>query len=247
MRPTRAMRLLMGAILMCATTLVSAQSLNIVDTFGGRQLKPRHFNDLDGAFVVEHGVVRRSGDEGIYSEDRHYITTARSDYLAFDWTYELTFRSPTDGPPDILFIGIGSGRPDPTYFNEPANSLTFRIHQGWIDGRVDVAGHPTEPQFTYFAEAIGALPGHPDRPYTDYTARISKTGDSVEFSICELMPNKRSKSRDSVRKCEPLFSHSVADMTAAAPFLSVGNSYLFFGNGSGSYSYTRARVTVFGK
>jgi hypothetical protein len=241
MKPTRALRLLIGAVLICAAELVSAESLNIVDNFAGHHLKPKHFNDLDGAFIVEDGVVRRSGDEGIYSEDRHYVTTVRSDYLAFDWTYEVTFRSQTDGPPDILFIGLGAARPDPTYFNEPANSLTFRIHQGWIDGRVDVAGHPIGPQFTYFAEAIGALPGHPGRPYTDYTARISKVGDSIELSICELTP-KRSKSRDS--KCEPQFSHSLADIAIAAPFLGAGNTFLFFGNGSGSYSYTRAKVVV---
>jgi hypothetical protein len=243
MRLIGAMQWLTGAVLMCAAALVSAESLNIVDNFGGHHLKPRHFNDLDGAFVVERGVVRRSGDEGIYSENRHYITTVRSDYLAFDWTYEVTFRSPTDGPSDILFIGIGSGRPDPSYFNEPANSLTFRIHQGWIDGRVDVAGHPTGPQFTYFAEAIGALPGHPGRSYSQYTARISKAGESLEFSICEFAP-KRTNSPNSTRRCEPQFSHSISDISLAAPFLSIGNSYLFFGNGSGSYSYTKAKVFV---
>src|SRR6187431_1624531 len=76
-----------------------------------------HFNDLDGAFVMENGEVRRSEHEGIYTEDRHYLTSARSDYLSSDWIYEVTVRSPSDGPPDILYIGIGSGRPDPTYFN----------------------------------------------------------------------------------------------------------------------------------
>jgi hypothetical protein len=243
MTPMRGIRLITGTVLMCVATIASAASLNIVDNFGGQHLNPKHFNDLDGAFVVARGVVRKSADEGIYSEDRHYITTTRSDYLAFDWTYELIFRSPTDGPPDILFIGIGSGRPDPSYFNEPANSLLFRIHQGWIDGRVDVAGHPIGPEFSYFAEAIGALPGHPGSAYTDYRARISKTGDSIEFSICELM-SKSSKSANGARRCEPQFSHSIADIGEAAPFLSVGNTYLFFGNGSGSYSYTKAKITV---
>ena len=243
MNHKRAIRLLIGLVLVFAAALVNGESLNLVDNFGGHHLNTRHFSDLDGAFVVEHGVVRRSGDEGIYSEDRRYVTTIRSDYLAFDWTYEVTFRSPTDGPPDILFIGMGSGRPDPTYFNEPANSLTFRIHQGWIDGRVDVAAHPIAPQFTYFAEAIGALPGHPGRAYTEYTAQISKTGDSIEFSICEVVP-KPSQSSNSARGCQPLFSHSIADIAEAAPFLSMGNSYLFFGNGSGSYSYTKAKIDV---
>ena len=89
-----------------------------------------NFNDLDGAFVVSNGAVRRSEHVGIYTEDRHYLTTTPSDYLLSDWVYEVTVRSPIYGPPDILFIGIGSARPDPTFFNEAANSLSF----GYIKG-----------------------------------------------------------------------------------------------------------------
>jgi hypothetical protein len=104
-----------------------------------------------------------------------------------------------------------------------------------------VAAHPTGPQFTYFAEAIGALPGDASRPLTEFRARITKVGTSVEFSICKRIP-KRSNSTHGGQTCEPQFSHSIADIDAAAPFLSPGNSYLFFGNGSGSYSYTKAVV-----
>jgi hypothetical protein len=41
----------------------------------------------------------------------------------------------------------------------------------------------------------------------------------------------------------PQFSHEVLDVAAAAPFLNSGNSYLFFGNGSGSYGYTKATIS----
>jgi hypothetical protein len=195
-----------------------------------------HFNDLDGAFVMANGEARRSEHEGIYTEDRHYLTSARSDYLSSDWIYEVTVRSPSDGPPDILYIGIGSGRPDPTYFNEAANSLMFRIHQGWIGGRVDVAAHPTGPEFTYFAEAIGTLPAHSGKDFTEFTARIAKVGNTIEFSICTCPSDSE--------PCEPEFFDKILDVSAAAPFLSSGNTYLLLGNGSGSYVFTKATISA---
>jgi hypothetical protein len=174
----------------------------VVKIAGNNEFKD--FNDLDGAFVEANGEVRRSEHQGIYTEDRHYVTTTRSDYLLSDWIYEVTVRSPSNGPPDILYIGIGSARPDPTYFNESANSLMFRIHQGWIDGRVDVAAHPTGPDFTYFAEAVGALPADSSTEFTEFTARIAKVGNAIELSIC-----KRVADPDG---CEPQFSHEVLDV-----------------------------------
>jgi hypothetical protein len=196
------------------------------------------FNDLDGAFVMANGEARRSEHEGIYTEDRHYLTSARSDYLSSDWIYEVTVRSPSDGPPDILYIGIGSGRPDPTYFNEAANSLMFRIHQGWIDGRVDVAAHPTGPEFTYLAEAIGALPAPTGSDFTEFTARIAKVGNTIKFSIFNICTCPSDS-----ELCWPDFSHEILDVSAAAPFLSSGNTYLLLGNGSGSYVFTKATIT----
>ena len=197
------------------------------------------FNDLDGAFVMANGEARRSEHEGIYTEDRHYLTSTRSDYLSSDWIYEVTVRSPSDGPPDILYIGIGSGRPDPTYFNEPANSLMFRIHQGWIGGRVDVAAHPTGPEFTYFAEAIGTLPAHSETEFTEFTARIAKVGNTIEFSIFNVCTCPSDS-----EICGPGFFHEILDVSAAAPFLSSGNTYLFLGNGSGSYVFTDATISA---
>jgi len=192
------------------------------------------FNDLDGAFVVANGEARRSQHEGAYTEDRHYLTSTRSDYLLSDWSYEVTVRSPSNGPPDILFIGIGSGRPDPTFFNEPANSLEFRIHQGWIGGRVDVAANPTGGNWTYAVPAIGFIPADSGTEFKEFTARITKVGNTIKFSICKCPSDST--------PCEPEFFNEIPDVSAAAPFLISGNTYLFFGNGSGSYLFTKATI-----
>jgi hypothetical protein len=150
--------LVAAVILLCSFDAQSAQRF-FVDEFEGEQLNAEHFNDLDGAFVVGNSEARRTAYANDYTEDRHYVTTTLADYLDHDWTLELTVRSPNDGPPDILFIGIGSGRPDPTYFNEPGQAVLFRIHQGWIDGRVDVGAHTNGGEFNYFAESVGNLRG----------------------------------------------------------------------------------------
>ena len=85
----------------------------------------------------------------------------------------MTVRSPSNGPPDILFIGIGSGKPDPTYFNQPANSVAFWIYQGWMGGEVIVAGHPTGLT-VYNPRSIGTLPADSGTEFTEFTARITK-------------------------------------------------------------------------
>lgn len=228
---------LAGVILLCSFSAVSAQRF-FVDEFEGEQLNAERLNDLDGAFVVRNSEVRRTAYANEYTEDRHYVTTALADYLLHDWTLEVTVRSPNDGPPDILFIGIGSGRPDPTYVNEPGQSVLFRIHQGWIDGRVDVAAHTTGGEFNYFAESIGTLTGEADEQFNRFTAHITKVGNSIRFRICE----NPSQGTAPWTVCEREFSREIDDLSSIAPFLGSGNSFLFFGNGSASYSYERVAL-----
>jgi hypothetical protein len=228
---------LVGVLLLCCAAANSADRFFIED-FTDERLNENRFSDPDDAFAVRQGQVRRAAHLGEYTEDRHYVRSALANYLSDDWTYEITVRSPNDGPPDILFIGIGSAEPDPTYFNEPGNSLLFRIHQGWIDGRVDVAAHPLAPTFTYFGEQIGALRGKEGQQFNRFTARITKIGNSMRFSICENPLQGRVPWTQCIRE----FRHDVENVAEAAPFLENGPSYLFFGNGSGSYSYERAAV-----
>ena len=224
-------------ISLCSFEAQSAQRF-FVDEFEGEQLNAEHFNDLDGAFVVRNGEVRRTAYANDYTEDRHYVTTTLADYLDHDWTLEVTVRSPNEGPPDILYIGIGSGRPDETYFNEPGQSVLFRIHQGWIDGRVDVAAPTSGGEFNFFAESIGSLTGEAGEQFNRFTARITKIGNSIRFRICE----NPSQGTAPWTVCEREFSREIDDLAAVAPFLGNGNSFLFFGNGSASYSYERVAL-----
>ena len=122
------------------------------------------------------------------------------------------------------------GVPDAEYFNEPRNSVNFRIHQGefafFTGWRVDVAAHSSGfGVFTYFAEGVGFLPPGPDGGI--FTARIRKTGTQATFEILDL---------DS-----PIVVN-IPDLDAAAPFLGTSASRIFFGNASSAYSYGEMRV-----
>ena len=207
----------------------SAESRYFVARFMDAKLS-NQLEDADAGFQLGNGNIRRTGDEGPQSANRHYVTTLRSDYASEDWSYEITFVSPPNAPDDILFIGVGEGVPDGEYFNEPQNSINFRIHQGefafFTGWRVDVAAHGVGyGVFTYFAEAVGYLPPGPDGGI--FTARIRKTGTQATFEILDANP--------------PIVV-TIPDIVAAAPFLGSSASRIFFGNASGAYAYGDMRV-----
>jgi len=208
--------------------LVCAQSAYFVDRFMGATLG-NHLQDVNSEFLLGKGYVHRGGNEGPASANRHYITTVRQDYISRDWTYDITFFSPIFAPDDILFIGFGEAVQDDSYFNEPRNSLMFRIHQGqfafFTNWRVDVAAHTVGPAiYTYFNEAVGFLPANlPDGGL--FTARIRKSGKEVTFQILDT----------------PILV-IIPDVSIAAPFLSQSNSRIFFGNASTEYLFSDMRV-----
>jgi hypothetical protein len=213
------------------TESAEGRSQFFVERFTGAKLSA-HLQDTDSEYQLEKGSIHRKGEEGPASANRHYITTVRHDYASGDWMYEITFFSPLFAPDDILFIGVGEALPDPEYFNEPRNSLNFRIHQGefafFTNWRVDVAAHSVGfGEFTYFDMAIGFLPPNgPDGGL--FTARIRKIGSQLTFEILDTDP--------------PIVT-TVADLASAAPFLDATNSRIFFGNASGAYAYGDMRVS----
>lgn len=183
-------------------------------------------HDADGAFVVSREGVRRRGNEPAGSAQRHYITSDFSDYLASDWTFEVTFQTSANAPDDVLFIGFGEGSPDGTFFGEPRDSVNFRIHQGrtafdtgW---RVDVAAHDEGfLSFPYIVTA-GYLPGAEGGTHI---ARIRKVGNQVSFEILGSG-----------------IAVVISDLAAAAPFLNGSPVRIFFGNASSAYAFSDARV-----
>ncbi len=179
------------------------------------------WEDADGAFYFSGGF-RRTGNEPGQSTNRHYMRTVRSDCASTDWTFQITFHTPANAPDDIIFIGLGEAVPDSSSFNEPRNSLNFRIHQGTTafgtGWDVDVMAHDIgNLHWTYANQALGSLPGANGGTFT---AQIGKNGHQVTFSILDTA-----------------IVATIPDIGAAAPFLYTSASRLLFGNASGAYSF----------
>jgi hypothetical protein len=190
-----------------------------------------HLQDADEAFVVEGGLIRRidvaPNPAPCCQGTRHYLRTERSDYLTLDWTYEITFNAPANAPDELLFIGFGEAVPDPLFYEEPRNSVTFRIHQGLTGASdpgwwVNVVAHDVGYfSFTYDRDAgyIGGPSGG------TYTARIRKVDTRVTFEILGTD-----------------IAVTIPDIIAAAPFLNQVPTRIFFGNALGNYSFSDMRV-----
>ena len=126
------------------------------------------------------------------------------------------------GPDDIVFIGLGDATPDGSFYNEPRNSVNFRIHQGLTSfgngWDVDLVAHDVGNfHWTYSNMGVGALPGAAGGTHT---VQISKHGTQATFEILDAG-----------------IGATIPDLTIAAPFLYTGPSSIFFGNASSAYVF----------
>ena len=216
---------LASAAALVAGSHAAAQAQSFVEPLRAGVLSA-NLRDTDSAFVISSEGARRRANQPAGSAERHYITTEAADYLSRDWTYEITFQTSSNAPDDVVFIGFGEGVPDDTFFNEPRNSVTFRIHQGLTafgtDWRVDVAVHDVGfLSFPYLA-TVGNLPGAGGGTHI---ARIRKVGAQVSFEILGSG-----------------IVGIIPDIGAAAPFLNGLPTRIFFGNASSAYSFSDVRV-----
>jgi hypothetical protein len=187
--------------------------------------------DADGAFQIDSGGIRRTGNEPGQSSNRHYMKTAQSDFVSSDWTCQITFHTPANAPDDIIFIGLGEAVPDSSFYNEPRNSLNFRIHQGTtgfgVGWDVDVMAHDVGYfHWTYSNQGVGSLPSAQGGTFT---AQIRKTGSQTTFEILDTA-----------------IIVTVPDLRIAAPFLYTSASRIFFGNASGGYFFDDPLVVAGG-
>ena len=219
---------LIAAILLLLVEPLAAAARFFIARFDGHKL-PAHLEDVDAAFVVSGGTVRRttSGQPvGYASAERHYVRTERADYLSTDWTYEITFTTPAYSVDDLLFIGFGEAVPDPLFFDEPRNSIYFRIHLG-MNGfggtwNVDVMAHDIGVFSNTYWVGLGTLGGPAGGTYT---ARIRKVGPQVTFEILGT----------------PLWV-AIPDIAAAAPFLHDVPVHVFFGAANTAYPFDDMRL-----
>ena len=178
--------------------------------------------DADGAFQIDAGGIRRTGNEPAQSSNRYYMRTVQSDLAFSDWRCLITFHTPANAPDDIIFLGLGEAVPDSSFYNEPRNSLNFRIHQGTTafgtEWDVDVMGHDVGNfHWTYSNLGVGSLPGVAGGTFT---AQIRKIGRQVTFEILDTA-----------------ISATVPDIATDAVFLFTSDSRIFFGNASSAYSF----------
>ena len=160
-----------------------------------------------GDFVIADGSIHlKTGDPN--DLDRRYLRTALADYNTRDFVYELTFTSSSN---TITFVGLGLGDGTGVAYNEPGQSVTFRIHSP------DVAGGKVVVNTNEGELEIGSI--HSSGPHQ---ARIEKRGAKVTFSL--------DINYDGVFKADMF--HTYADIKSIGPFLTADNSHLFFGSGS---------------
>jgi hypothetical protein len=179
------------------------------------------FMDEDDAFAATNGEIRRTGNEPGQSSNRHYMKSFDADFLNGNWTCQIVFHAPENAPDDIIFIGLGEGVPDGSFFNEPRNGVNFRIHQGMtafgVGWRVDVVAHDAGAFHWTYSVFGGALPGAAGGTHT---VRIRKIGPRAIFEIIEAG-----------------ITVTIPDIAKAAPFLSTQSGRLFFGNASSAYTF----------
>ncbi len=180
------------------------------DKLGGRNRLPAYLLAPDAAYNAK---------DGLRFKDNSYVRTRDSSFLKQDFLFEMLFTTEHGAEKNkIVIIGLGEGIPATTGYNEPINSVFFRIHPpDFGQGEVRLAklklGEviPTE-------DKIGEI-----RENGTHLARIEKKGNVVTFSVCVNYQGKFSAD----------LSRTIPDVKTFAPFLTEKNTRLFFGGGGG--------------
>lgn len=189
------------------------------ETFSSSTLPPA-LEDPSGSFQLQGGVIR---DPSANGSDREYVRTVDASYADQDFVYELTVNVGAD---QLHFPGMGSGEPDASFSDEPANSLYYRIHSPNVTGgQVDVRAHPTGSfVYTGGASAIGFLAGvGPQR------VRVEKVGKRMTFTLCRGWNGVGPYTTD--------MTFTFEDIATTAPYVTNTNSRLFFGGAGPSSSF----------
>lgn len=210
----------------------SAQAAEAFDEgFGGPTLNPS-LEDPDNAYTIANDAVSLTSSTD--HSDRHYIRTVSTDYNACDFVAEVTFTL-TVFPRDngsLIFFGLGSGARDSSRYNEPQDSVLFRIHTpDVVGGRVDAVSHTTGGNYL-----AGASIGSIVTSGGTHRARIMKTGNEASFSIDVDFNGTFSGD----------MSYHFYDLATVAPFLDDTSSRLFFGTASTVDSFDDFNVALTG-
>ena len=198
--------------------------------FSAATLSPS-LEDFDVAYTIAGGKIRKTTFNN--NSDRHYVRTVATDYNTVDFVAELTFTL-TDLPGGafaIHYFGLGSGDPDPTFFNE-STGVYFRIHSSdQAGGQVDAVAKPPDGGFS----PLGTFGiGNITSTGATHRARITKIGNQVKFDI----------DVDFTGTFVSDMSSQITDLAAAVPFLNDTNSRIYFGTASAIDTFDDLTITV---
>lgn len=157
------------------------------------------------------GLTRIQSDSGTGNgTDRPVVRTISGEFLGRNFVYEIEVLS-TPGGEDIAYVGFGQGVSNPFFFNEPTNSVLFRIHKNLAGSRIDAAidsGFSGWP-FSSLQENVGTFaPG-------GTVFRISRLDDVLTMEVVG----------------QSVTTYSVANDLGALD-LDATNAHLFFANTS---------------
>jgi len=189
------------------------------ESFSGSSL-PAWLEAPPGYFVIEDGSIH---DESPNDQtNRRYCRTVDGGYWGRDFAYELSI---VVGPDYIVYPGIGTGEPDFSFFSEPLDALTFRLHSPNVSpegGRIDVASYVAGGFFEF--HTIGA-----SQAYDVRRVRVLKQGQRATFA--------HMGGWSPVRSFVAQHSHTFEDVAVSAPYKTATNGHLMFGGGAPSFRF----------
>jgi hypothetical protein len=146
--------------------LASAQTAaSFTEDFSGPTLNSA-LQDTGGTYSLGSGAANTTGN-------RTYISTVATDFLNSDFSAMLTYTVQDGG---LVFFGVGSGQPDPNFYDEPLDAIYMRSDPASFNsGAVHVSVNNNS------SVNEGAAFGFPG----DGTSRalITKTGDTITFAV----------------------------------------------------------------
>jgi VCBS repeat-containing protein len=160
-----------------------------------------NLEDPNGAFALANGAMQQV-------VPRRYARTVKSDYMSGDFTYEVDVDMTTTDP-RIMYVGVGDGVVNGQAYDEPINSVNFRLH---------TVGHGGQIAIVFGNWTNGYVLGSIDQPGV-HRVRMVKTGNELVAQVDGRY--------DGVFDAD--ISYTISDLAVTAPFLNNTNSNLFFG------------------
>jgi len=141
---------------------------------------------FDAYALTPDGLLRTKAVTGrAFGNDRPIAKTVSGHYGSREFVFDVDVTIPP-GRQDLAYVGFGRGDANHAYFNEPAASFLFRIHNGVGGNAVHVAASrpaaqrqaETDPVvYAAFGEIGAYVPG------STTTFRIERAGNRVTMSM----------------------------------------------------------------